>query len=286
MDIYIQIQNRIATLVEPVTIICGNNDYVINFSFDREWEKYPVKTLRIAKKNSTSQTVEEILFVGNSVLLPTLYNVDEISVEVFAGDLRTSTKVKINCLNNNSFVHDYPNKDIYEQLLEYLKGKKAGMDYVVNGDLLMSRAATGSVNNAALYIPPDCPFDIRDTNYYIGSIKSWGYYSGGGGVYNFTKTTDEYAVGMIVYINAGYTTTLLMSPIQTAVQYTYNSGSIEFEYDGKTWYKSTAQYATGADARGSAWGLPIWPDTVGWENDTFINDDIIAILHSIGVANK
>lgn len=282
MDIYIQIQNRIATLVEPVTIICGNNDYVINFSFDSEWKKYPVKTLRIAKKNSTSQTIEEILFVGNSVSLPALYNVDEISVEVFVGDLRTSTKVKINCLNNNSFVHDYPNKDIYEQLLEYLKGKKTGMDYVVNGDVLMNLATVGSVNNAAFRIPPDCPFDIRDITYYIDSIKSWSYGLG----YNFTKTTDEYAVGMIVYISAGYTTTLLMSPIQTAVQYTSNTGSVEFEYNGKTWFKSTAQYAVGADTRESSWGLPIWPDTVEWENNTFVNEDIIAILQSIGVTNR
>ena len=74
-------------------IVCGNNDYQIEFTFDREWEDYPDRTARFVWNNQHY----DIPFSGNICRVPRLYNTLSVLVGVYAGDLETTTGAEIKC---------------------------------------------------------------------------------------------------------------------------------------------------------------------------------------------
>ena len=116
--INIRIENRIASSPEDV-IICGNNDYLIQFDFDEEWDGYSVKTARF----SYGGTYDDVIFEGNMVRCPIVQGVKILAVGVFAGDLKTTTPACILC--EKSILCDGgepapPREDVYAQIMELL----------------------------------------------------------------------------------------------------------------------------------------------------------------------
>lgn len=93
-ELHVIVSNKIATyLRRDGNIICGNNDYVIVFSFDSEWDAYEKKTARF-KWRGQYQDVE---FTGNTVKVPILEDTTLLQVGVFVDDFRTSTPAEIYC---------------------------------------------------------------------------------------------------------------------------------------------------------------------------------------------
>lgn len=98
--IEITINNKIATVTtENAVIVCGNGDYIINFTFSEEWSEAEKKTARFIFGNNYYIDVN---FTGNSCAAPIIFNTREALIGVYAGDpetaeLKTSTPARVDC---------------------------------------------------------------------------------------------------------------------------------------------------------------------------------------------
>ena len=120
MKIDITINNKIAQLVDKNQfIVCGNSDYIINFIFDSEWEKYSEKTARF----SYNGQFQDVVFTGKECPMPVISNTMAVSIGVYSGDLHTTTpalvraKQSILCLGG---LPADPSPDVYAQIIEKL----------------------------------------------------------------------------------------------------------------------------------------------------------------------
>ena len=131
MEFNISIINKVASVdtENPPIIVCGNSDYYINFIYDNEqWSSYPVKTAVFSFDRNGQKKVIEVVFTGDRCQVPILSGINEVSIGLYAGELNTTTPVKIQCrksaLCDVSKVEDPP-KNVYIQLLELLKSIEA-----------------------------------------------------------------------------------------------------------------------------------------------------------------
>lgn len=82
---------------KPPVIVCGNTDYQIQFTFDKEWDSFTAKTaLFVWRQDGQLQTCEAP-FNGDTVSVPMLQEAFYVHVGVFAGELHTTTSAKIEC---------------------------------------------------------------------------------------------------------------------------------------------------------------------------------------------
>ena len=121
-NINITVADKIATNMSPgVNIVCGNSDYTIMFSFDGEWDEYPIKTARFVYTLDGKVTYKETVFAGSAAPVPVLSNVMDVYVGVYAGELHTTTPARVLCDRSilcGGGVHEEPPEDVYTQILE------------------------------------------------------------------------------------------------------------------------------------------------------------------------
>lgn len=97
-EIKISVTNKIATnMALGQVIVCGNSDYHITFSFDAEWDAEPKRVARFSYIRDGRTHHKDVPFEGSSVAVPTLSNVRQVTVGVYAGDLRTTTPAAVLC---------------------------------------------------------------------------------------------------------------------------------------------------------------------------------------------
>ena len=91
----ITVKNKIATYHHrDGAIVCGNKGYKIEFTFDAEWDSYPIKTARfIWNGRYYDQT-----FSNDECDVPVINDAKAVTVGVYAGDLKTTTPAEIPCL--------------------------------------------------------------------------------------------------------------------------------------------------------------------------------------------
>lgn len=97
MTINITVANKVATAIDAPAIICGNSDYVINFTFDSEWDSYTCKTARFVFNRDGAKKYIDVLFEGTNCEVPILTNINSVEVGVYAGELSTTTGAKLSC---------------------------------------------------------------------------------------------------------------------------------------------------------------------------------------------
>ena len=92
----VNIANKIATYIQRGgKIVCGNDGYKIQFTFDAEWDAYEEKTARFKWNGEYC----DVKFTGDTVTVPRVSNTTELEVGVYAGEtLCTSTSTTIECL--------------------------------------------------------------------------------------------------------------------------------------------------------------------------------------------
>ena len=91
----INVKDKIATYFQrDGVIVCGNKDYTIAFTFDEEWDEYTTKTARFVW-NGKYYDKE---FTGDECPVPVINDATEVTVGVYAGDLKTTTPAEIPCL--------------------------------------------------------------------------------------------------------------------------------------------------------------------------------------------
>lgn len=94
MILHVDVVNKIATFQKrDGSIVCGNSDYQIQFTFDSEWNDYPAKTARFISNGQYT----DVNFTGDFCAVPTLYDTTKVEVGVYAGELKTTTSAIIGC---------------------------------------------------------------------------------------------------------------------------------------------------------------------------------------------
>lgn len=122
MEIQIDVRNKVAMNADPAKeIVCGNSDYIIQFTFDDEWAEENIKTARFVYEVQGKIRHTDVVFTGCSVTVPKLLNINSVYVGVFAGDLRTTTPAKVYCSRSivcQAGTPDEPSPDVYAQIIE------------------------------------------------------------------------------------------------------------------------------------------------------------------------
>ena len=120
--IKINVVDKVATAEGNPFIVCGNDDYTILFNFDKAWDGYNAKTARFSYEQDGETINAEVPFSGNSCLVPAVYNIKKLEVGVYAGDILSTTRCKINCkasiLDGEGIGHEAPPEDVYNQIVD------------------------------------------------------------------------------------------------------------------------------------------------------------------------
>lgn len=96
--INITVAGKIATNTTPgEVIVCGNSDYSVNFALDSEWDAEPNRTARFVYYKDGLSLYQDVAFIGATVPVPVLSNIDYVLVGVYAGSLHTTTPAKVLC---------------------------------------------------------------------------------------------------------------------------------------------------------------------------------------------
>jgi len=92
LTIPIQIAGKVA-LCPKRYLISSNSDYVLQFTFDSEWDASPVKTARVL----FDEQCVDLVFSGSTVALPKIPACSRLSVGVFSDTLAT-TAAELGCI--------------------------------------------------------------------------------------------------------------------------------------------------------------------------------------------
>lgn len=93
----IAVRNKIATTIDPATVVNGNNDYTVVFDFDSEWDSLSSKTAMFVYGRE-EQKYKTVTFTGNSCIMPALYNTGYVLIGVFAGNIKTTSAAYVKCI--------------------------------------------------------------------------------------------------------------------------------------------------------------------------------------------
>lgn len=120
--IKINVVDKVATAEGSPFIVCGNSDYTILFNFDAAWSGQGTKTARFSYEQDGEEVFSEVVFSGNSCKAPVIQNAKKVDIGVYAGDILSTTRCRINCrtsiLDGDGIEHDEPDADVYNQIVE------------------------------------------------------------------------------------------------------------------------------------------------------------------------
>lgn len=91
--IEIKVENKRATLVKLVKIVCGNATYKAHFEFDDEWAAHADKVARFVYGGN----YVDVPFTGNECDVPVLNDTASVSVGVYVDGVLSSAPVTIPC---------------------------------------------------------------------------------------------------------------------------------------------------------------------------------------------
>lgn len=121
-NIVIFVKDKVAYAPKDARIVCNNYDYTITFDFDDEWNSIETKTARFSANGKNI----DVVFTGNSVNAPPIYNAAYVKIGVFAPDI-TTTYATIRCeesiLCEGGVIAD-PLPDVYAQIIDLLNQLK------------------------------------------------------------------------------------------------------------------------------------------------------------------
>lgn len=159
----VTVENKIASTTGTPEIVCGNNDYAFVFTFDSEWSMFTEKTARFVWCDLRSGKImhKDVLVTGDVCLAPALYDTAAVAVGVYAGNIHTTTPARIpcaRCITDGEPLHEDPDPDIYEQLLQYLAELAAGS---TSGPVVMRRRLVGSTEGTHVIFPITRAMQLR-----------------------------------------------------------------------------------------------------------------------------
>lgn len=167
MIIKIEIKNKIARAVDKrCFIVCGNDDYEIEFAFDEEWAEFEEKTAYFI---ANGVTLPPVVFQGNKCPVPKLSNTTALYVGVSAGDLKTTTDAVISCRKSircKSGAPEAPTPVVYDQIMQLINDGKVKGEQGEKGEkgdkgdagsikfIPVAELPTENIDEAAIYLLP------------------------------------------------------------------------------------------------------------------------------------
>ena len=121
-DIQITVRNKIAQVQGNPEIVCGNSDYTVTFDFDAEWDAYEHKTSHFSFLENGVPRYFDVIFTGDSVQIPAVWNTCELLIGAYAGDIRTTTAAAVPCVP--CITDDEPADAVLSSLSETLEKAK------------------------------------------------------------------------------------------------------------------------------------------------------------------
>lgn len=118
INVIVASKKAMASPHEP--LVCGNSDYVIEFTFDEEWSEYQTKTARFIFDD---RSYTDVVFDGNQCRVPILKDTHDVIVGVYAGNLRTTTPAYLHAQRSilcGCGAPAEPDPDVYAQIMEKL----------------------------------------------------------------------------------------------------------------------------------------------------------------------
>lgn len=219
-DLHVIVNNKIATyLSRDGSIVCGNSDYRIVFSFDSEWESYEKKVARFIWNDEPM----DIVFTGNVVSVPVLSNTERLAVGVYAGDLSTTTPAEIPCLLSVRCKHGHAEaeKEDVGGSLEYR------LPIVTEGDegkVLQVEDGVWKAKEPAFGAPMPVAYLYNGVE--LPPLPEW------------DKTAYPYAIIAEAYLDRGYVL-WTCSEVIVAHENWMNTGNTMLRFNGVlTYYKS------------------------------------------------
>ena len=237
MNFVINVVNKIATAVDAPVIICGNSNYVVDFTFDSEWDRYVEKTARFKFKKDGKKAYIDILFSGTQCNVPILTDIDMVEIGVYAGNLSTTTGARVDCEKSILCGDATQGKQGFGQQLvqiedfigvfaNALKGSKSGSAIVIDDVSPVEHELGVSVYGknlavdlkdreiVAIDIEPQAEKPITGTKLFKG-MSSNGYlrpnrttsFNNENGVITFVSDTS-YGLGIDVEVQGGKTYTV------------------------------------------------------------------------------
>lgn len=128
--INITITDKRPTVEGSPVIVCGNSDYTLSFSFDGAWSNTSAKTARFVYIQDGEVKYQDVVFTGTTANVPTLSNIKDVRVGVYAGNLQTSTPAVIPCeysIRCGTAAPSDPTPSQYDQILALLQQNNAAI---------------------------------------------------------------------------------------------------------------------------------------------------------------
>jgi hypothetical protein len=113
--IKIIVADKIASVEDAPTIICGNGDYVVNFTFDDEWADKNKKTARFIYYQDGLKKFIDVEFEKNTCNVPVLVNTERVTVGVYADGMTTTTGAELRCKKSILCEGDKEEVDLFGQ---------------------------------------------------------------------------------------------------------------------------------------------------------------------------
>lgn len=113
-EIKIKVADKIASVEGTPIIICGNSDYVVNFTFDDEWADKNEKTAHFVYYQDGLKKNIPVDFVGDTCNVPVLVNTERVSIGVSASGMVTTTGAEVRCKKSILCEVDKEEQDLFE----------------------------------------------------------------------------------------------------------------------------------------------------------------------------
>ena len=156
-DILISVQNRQAIQTNSTAYICGNGDYGVHFSFDDEWNDYPIKTARFQSEGWFT----DVLFRGDVCPMPALEHIRKLEVGVYAGNIQTTTPARVFVQPGIRSVWGSPEEpvpSVYDQMMEAIQSTGVSLRQTEDGAELtvhyLGGVSTAFVRHSEVYVGP------------------------------------------------------------------------------------------------------------------------------------
>ena len=160
--IHITIENLVAKAGADAVIVSDNTGYRLQFSWDGEWEAYPVKTAVFAWHHGLMTYSTCVAFEGNTVAVPRLPAADLLKVGLMAGDIQTTTPAEIRCLSSilgsGGQEPEAPTESEYARIIELVSGKMepvTGISVTESADGTLAMVNTLDNGMETIILTPD-----------------------------------------------------------------------------------------------------------------------------------
>ena len=129
-DIKILVEGKVASVEGTPSIVCGNNDYTLSFTFSDEWNEEPNKVARFTFIKNGTKSFIDMPIHDDKCQVPVLLGIGLVRVGVYAGDLKTTTGARIGCtksiLCDETEEMAEPYINMYEELIKKINSMSGG----------------------------------------------------------------------------------------------------------------------------------------------------------------